>query len=195
MSTSSPGCQERVCFYDVNRGGAFGSLQPVQWYAEHTNHLTCLSACPANMHMFLSAARDLTVRVWDFRCKSSVGMLGRVGTGGMPQAHDQLITCLDANSQHTVLSSSLDQRVSQWDLRSLGAPSAGTAPVSSINIDNKATLKLAIGPGTHGTAAVSTLKGLYLLVRTLAGHMLKLREQQQHERSDHTPSPAELAYV
>uniref|UniRef100_A0A7S0S0L2 Guanine nucleotide-binding protein subunit beta-like protein n=1 Tax=Pyramimonas obovata TaxID=1411642 RepID=A0A7S0S0L2_9CHLO len=164
MSATSSGCQERVCFYDVNRGGAFGSLQPLQWYAEHTGILTCLSACPANPHMFLSAARDLTVRVWDFRCDRSVGMLGKPGGTGIPQAHEQLITCLDASNDNTVLSSSMDKMVAQWDLRSLGSTSVGMAPVATVNLDEKPVLKVAIGPSAHGLqAAVSTLTGLYLL--------------------------------
>jgi len=164
MSSTSSGRQERVCFYDMNRGGPFSSLQPLRWYAEHTGILTCLSACPANPHMFLSGARDLTVRVWDFRCDRSVGMLGKPGAGGIPQAHDQLITCLDASDQHTVLSSSTDKMMAQWDLRSLGSNSMGMAPVASVNLYENAVLKVAFGPGGHGLqAAVSTLTGLYLL--------------------------------
>ena len=80
-------------------------------------------------------------------------MAGRPGAGGIPQAHDQLITCLDASDQHTVLSSSTDKMMAQWDLRSLGSNSMGMAPVASVNLDENAVLKVAFGPGGHGLQA------------------------------------------
>eukprot|EP00897_Mesotaenium_endlicherianum_P001656 jgi/Mesen1/1518/ME000132S00457 len=209
---------ERVCYYDVQASSSsasssssaaakFAALQPVRQYSEHEDLITCLSLFPPNPNMFLSGSRDCTVRIWDRRTASSVGMFGSVGKAGRVQAHDAMITCLDAVDTNMVLSASMDTRVKRWDFRTLSSSSSaqacrlgaqgpnsrtlcsmclsrfagayldrrqvaelgrvfvealgGSNPVAALPIDDTAVLKVALG-GSPGTAAVSTLRGLYI---------------------------------
>ncbi|KAH8970628.1 hypothetical protein BDL97_02G097800 [Sphagnum fallax] len=157
---SGPWLDERVCYYDINAASSFANLQPVRQYAEHEDLITCVSLFPPNHNIFMSGSRDFTVRVWDRRRERCVGMFGTVAKNGRLQAHDAMITCLDAIDTNFILSAGMDTRVLRWDFRTL-ANQGGSAPVASLQLDDSAVLKVALG-GRPNCAAVSTLRGLYL---------------------------------
>ncbi|KAL2652534.1 hypothetical protein R1flu_020662 [Riccia fluitans] len=152
---------ERVCYYDIQTSSSFSSLQPVRQYTEHEDLITCVCLFPPNSNLFLSGSRDFTVRVWDRRVDRCVGLFGTVGKTGRLQAHDAMITCLDAIDTNMILSAGMDTRILRWDSRTLGNQ-GGCGPVSTLQLDDSAVLKVALG-GTATTAAVSTLRGLYLV--------------------------------
>eukprot|EP00245_Coleochaete_scutata_P012341 TRINITY_DN4766_c0_g1_i3.p1 TRINITY_DN4766_c0_g1~~TRINITY_DN4766_c0_g1_i3.p1 ORF type:complete len:567 (+),score=75.98 TRINITY_DN4766_c0_g1_i3:122-1822(+) len=150
---------ERVCYYDINRG-SFSSLVPVQQYSEHEDLITCVTLYPPDHHVFISGSRDMTIRVWDRRQAQSVGMFGMLAKTGRVQAHSLMITCLDASDTSMVLSAGMDSCVQHWDFRTLSQ--GGSPPISALQPDESAVLKVAIG-GSGPLAATSTLRGLYLL--------------------------------
>lgn len=47
------------------------------------------------------------------------GMFGNVGKTGRVQAHDAMITCLDATDTNMILSAGMDTRILRWDFRTL----------------------------------------------------------------------------
>jgi hypothetical protein len=47
------------------------------------------------------------------------GMFGTIGKTGRLQAHDAMITCLDASDQNMILSAGMDTRILRWDFRTL----------------------------------------------------------------------------
>lgn len=47
------------------------------------------------------------------------GMFGTVGKTGRLQAHDAMITCLDASDTNMILSAGMDTRILRWDFRTL----------------------------------------------------------------------------
>lgn len=153
--------QERVCYYDLNTASNFSSLQPVRQYSEHEGLITSLALYPPNPNIFFSGSRDCTVRAWDRRTANSVGMFGSVGANGRIQAHDSMITCLDAADASTIVSAGMDARVLRWDFRTLSTQ-GGSTPVSVLAPDDSAVLKVALG-GPPSCAAVSTLRGLYFV--------------------------------
>lgn len=152
---------ERLCYYDISSASSFANLQPLRQYAEHEDLITCVSLFPPNPNIFMSGSRDCTVRVWDRRTPSSVGMFGTLTKTGRVQAHDGMITCLDANDAGAILSAGMDTRVLRWDFRTLSTP-GGSSPLSTVQLDDTAVLKVALG-GSPGGAAVSTLRGLYMV--------------------------------
>ncbi|KAG0613087.1 hypothetical protein M758_6G075600 [Ceratodon purpureus] len=156
-----PRLDERVCYYDINSASSFANLQPVRQYTEHEDLITCVSLFPPNHNLFMSGSRDSSVRVWDRRVERCVGMFGSMQKNGRVQAHESMITCLDAIDTNLILSAGMDTRVLRWDFRSL-ANSGGSAPVSSLQLDDSAVLKVSLGGGSN-SAAVSTLRGLYLV--------------------------------
>lgn len=157
--------REAVCFYDFGRGADISKLAPVQTYAEHEGLVTCVVASPTNANVFLSGSRDLTIRLWDRRAPTSVGMVGL--PTDQPQrfrAHADMITCLDITGD-LLLSTSVDGQVNFWDLRQLaGTGGAGCPPAGAASFDGQAVLKVAVsGAPSPNVAAVSTLNGLYLV--------------------------------
>lgn len=50
---------------------------------------------------------------------TSTGMFGSLGKTGRVQAHDAMITCLDAIDTNLILSAGMDTRVLRWDFRTL----------------------------------------------------------------------------
>ncbi|KAJ7519822.1 hypothetical protein O6H91_20G057200 [Diphasiastrum complanatum] len=146
---------ERVCYYDMHSASTFAALQPVRQYAEHEDLITCISLFQPNQNIFMSGSRDCTVRVWDRRVDRSIG----VGKTGQLQAHDGMITCIDASDMNMILSAGMDALVHRWDFRTL-ANQVGNTPISSLHLDDSAILKIALG-GMPGKAAVSTFHGLY----------------------------------
>lgn len=153
--------QERVCYYDLNTAPNFASLQPVRQYNEHEGLITSLALYPPNPNLFFSGSRDCTVRAWDRRAASSVGLFGKMAASGRIQAHDMMITCLDALDATTIVSAGMDARVLRWDFRTLSSQ-GGSSPVSVLAPDDSAVLKVALG-GPPSCAAVSTLRGLYIV--------------------------------
>jgi WD40 repeat protein len=119
IDRSGPWLDERVCYYDINAASSFANLQPVRQYAEHEDLITCVSLFPPNHNIFMSGSRDFTVRVWDRRRERCVGMFGTVSKTGRLQAHDAMITCLDAIDTNFILSAGMDTRVLRWDFRTL----------------------------------------------------------------------------
>lgn len=150
-----------VCYYDIQSVTSFPSMQPVKQYAAHEDLITCLSLFPPNPNLFMSGSRDSTVRVWDRRGDRCVGMFGTVGKTGRVQAHDAMITCIDAFDSTMILSAGMDTLVHRWDIRTLGSH-GGSAPIATLQLDDSAILKVALG-GCMSTAAVSTLRGLYMV--------------------------------
>ncbi|CAM6126900.1 unnamed protein product [Calypogeia fissa] len=152
---------ERVCYYDIGASSSFSTLQPVRQYAEHEDLITCVCLFPPNPNLFMSGSRDFTVRVWDRRVERCVGMFGTIGKTGRLQAHDAMITCLDASDTNMILSAGMDTRILRWDFRTM-SNQGGAGPISTLQLDDSAVLKVALG-GSSSTAAVSTLRGLYLV--------------------------------
>lgn len=76
-------------------------------------------------------------------------------------AHDGMITCLDAYD-NILISGGVDKKVGVWDLRMMDTTTGYYQPSRKLSLDDSALLKVAIGPSSN-FAAVSTLKGLYLL--------------------------------
>ncbi|XP_024525238.1 uncharacterized protein LOC9658466 isoform X3 [Selaginella moellendorffii] len=152
-------CEQKVCYYDLQSSTSFTNLKPLRQYVEHEDLITCLSLFPPNPNIFMSASRDCTIRVWDRRADRCTGMFGALRSTGRLQAHDAMITCLDATDANMIVSASMDKFIHRWDYRTL-SNQASSVPVSSMQIDDSGILKLALKPGT-GTAAISTLRGLY----------------------------------
>ncbi|KAG6543105.1 hypothetical protein Mapa_015354 [Marchantia paleacea] len=171
---------ERVCYYDIQNSSSFSSLQPVRQYAEHEDLITCVCLFPPNSNLFLSGSRDFTVRVWDRRVDRCIGLFGTVGKSGRLQAHDAMITCLDASDTNMILSAGMDTRILRWDFRTL-SNQGGCGPVSTLQLDDSAVLKVALG-GSPSTAAVSTLRGLYLVDFALSRPIARLADPFKDNR-------------
>lgn len=71
-----------------------------------------------------------------------------------------MITCLDA-FDNILVSAGLDKKVVVWDIRALDS-TGYTQPLRRLSVDDFPVLKVAVGPSAS-TAAVSTLKGLYMV--------------------------------
>ncbi|GBG71186.1 hypothetical protein CBR_g8489 [Chara braunii] len=151
---------ERVCYYDIQAASSFSKMEPIHQYTDHQDLITCVSLIPPNPNIFMSGSRDFTVRIWDRRRDGCVGMFGTMSQNGRIQAHEQMITCLDASDVSMVLSAGIDFRVLMWDFRTLGQN--GSPPVGTVQLDDSPFLKVALG-GNPNCAAVSTLRGLYMV--------------------------------
>ena len=86
--------------------------------------------------------------------------MGYLQSGGRILAHDEMVTCLESYDS-ILVSAGLDKVVVIWDIRAMDSTSL-SRPLRKLSVDDCAILKVAIGPSA-GTAAVSTLKGLYLV--------------------------------
>jgi len=151
---------EHLRFYDAN-SNSFEKLQPIVSYEEHEDIITSLTNYPNSEGLFFSGSRDCTVRVWDRRQPKSVGSFGLYQqSSGKIVAHESMITCLDAFDT-ILVSAGLDKKVMVWDLRTLDS-TGYTQPLRKISVDDSAILKVSVGPSSN-SAAVSTLKGLYLV--------------------------------
>jgi len=159
-SSKSPMEREKVRFYDAN-SNSFDKLNPLITYEEHEDIITSLTHFPNADGLFFSGSRDCTIKLWDKRQSKSVGTFGAfTSSSGRVCAHEGMITCLDAFDT-ILVSSGLDKKVVVWDIRTLDNNSF-TQPLRRISVDENPVLKVAVGPSSM-TAAVSTLKGLYLV--------------------------------
>jgi WD40 repeat protein len=69
-----------------------------------------------------SSCCALCLEGWNFICcwhGWATGMFGTVAKTGRLQAHDAMITCLDAIDTNFILSAGMDTRVLRWDFRTL----------------------------------------------------------------------------
>lgn len=81
-----------------------------------------------NINWLLSSSTSIDARVEDLsvcimslpnEVCTSTGMFGSLGKTGRVQAHDAMITCLDAIDTNLILSAGMDTRVLRWDFRTL----------------------------------------------------------------------------
>jgi len=113
-----------VCVYDAARVGASNEITPVLTLAEHSDMITAIAASSSHANIFMTASSDATLRIWDMRAPKSVGMFGVPSPTGGRYAHQAPVAHLDAMGD-TVLSTGRDNHINIWDIRQLGAVSAG----------------------------------------------------------------------
>lgn len=91
-----------------------------QTFAGHTAAVASVAASLQNPHLFLSGSHDRSVRLWDARLGGAAG-----ATVARWQQHDW-VTCVSFHPtiEDRVLTS--DKAVHHWDLRCMGAATAGT---------------------------------------------------------------------
>jgi hypothetical protein len=156
--------REVVAVYDLNGGKSFNTLTPVQQFAGHTHLISTLEVAPLSPWQIISGSKDCTIRLWDRRQAHCVGLLvgAALPSGGIANAHRDMVTALSVRDV-SLLSSSMDRTVAQWDLRCLCAGAGGgSAPVAAWRLDDQPVIKVALAQGAPCGAA-ATLAGLFSL--------------------------------
>jgi WD40 repeat protein len=136
IGSGGPKNAELLCIYDLSRLNAQQPLQPLATYDHHTDLVTCVSTSTSHPQLFASGSRDCTVRLWDLRHNTPVGLFSAPGSGGY--AHSQMVTSLDV-VDNLVVSAGQDAAMCIWDIRMLGGAAAdgGPGPVCAMQVSHR----------------------------------------------------------
>ncbi|KAG1672624.1 hypothetical protein FOA52_002104 [Chlamydomonas sp. UWO 241] len=154
---------EGGALYDLAGGQAFNQMTPIRTWNDHRDMISCLCTHPTDANVFVSGARDKTIRVWDRRMAECAGVFGRQDPSTFEvSAHSDMVTTLDSFG-HALLSASVDTTLCYWDFRQMGRGGA-TAEVARMALDQHPILKLAAsGCPYPNVVAISTWGGLYVV--------------------------------